>query len=36
MLTAIEGRIHRARRELRREYEKWLVGAAGEWEGEPG
>lgn len=34
-VTTVEGRIHRARRELRREYEKWLVDAASEWEEEP-
>jgi RNA polymerase sigma-70 factor (ECF subfamily) len=33
-VTTIEGRIHRARRELRREHEKWLVEATGEWEEE--
>jgi len=30
----VEGRIHRARRELRREYEQWLVDATGEREEE--
>jgi RNA polymerase sigma-70 factor (ECF subfamily) len=34
-VTTVEGRIHRARRELRREHEKWLVDAASEQEEEP-
>lgn len=33
-VTTVEGRIHRARRELRHEYEKWLVDAASEREEE--
>ena len=33
-VTTVEGRIHRARRELRREYEKWLVDATSEREEE--
>jgi RNA polymerase sigma factor (sigma-70 family) len=34
-VTTVEGRIHRARRELGREYETWLVDGATEWEEEP-